>query len=122
MKIIYAALLLVSLQSARIVYAQGCSDAGICTIHSIKNNTETYTSAGAMSNNIKIGFGYGKGEKALNNYTWQLEYNRRLTEKLSVTGKINYAAINGELANTSGPGDLFLSVTNIVGMKMDVGE
>ena len=89
--------------------AQGCSDAGVCTIHSIKNNAEGHESKAGKNNDLSIGFGYGKGERSTNNYIWYVEYTRSLSARSSITGKLNYTAINGELANITGPGDLFLS-------------
>ena len=117
MKIICGVFFFISLLSARTLFAQGCSDAGVCTIHSIKNNATANQSAEARKNEITIGVGFGKGEKSTNNYSGHFEYTRNLTKKLSVTGKVNYAAISGELANTNGPGDLFLSISNSFDVK-----
>jgi hypothetical protein len=97
--------------------AQGCSDAGVCTLHSIKNNAEGHDSKKGKKNDLTIGFGYGKGERSTNNYTWYAEYTRSLTKRTSVTGKLNYSAISGELANSSGLGDLFLSVNHAFDIK-----
>ena len=117
MKIICGVFLFVSLLSSRTLSAQGCSDAGVCTIHSIKNNAEANHSSEGRRNEIIIGFGFGKGENSTNNYSGYFEYTRNLTKKLYVSGRVNYAAINGELANTSGPGDLFFSITHTFNVK-----
>jgi hypothetical protein len=98
-------------------FAQGCSDAGVCTLHSIKNNAEGHESKKGKKNDLTVGIGYGKGERSTNNYTWYAEYTRSLSKKTSVTGKFSYNAINGELANTSGLGDLFLSVNHAFDVK-----
>jgi hypothetical protein len=95
--------------SAR-THAQGCSDAGVCTLNSIKDNT--HGAAENKANNITIGFSYGKGERKTNDYTPYIEYTRNLSSSTSVTGKISFAAVTGELANTSGLGDLFVSVNH----------
>ena len=92
--------------------AQGCSDAGVCSLHSIKNNAEGHESKDGKNNDISIGFAYGKGERSTNNYAGYLEYTRSITKRTSVTGKLGYSFINGELANTNGPTDLFLSVNH----------
>jgi hypothetical protein len=99
------------------LHAQGCSDAGVCTLHSIKNNAEAHESKEGKKNDLSIGFGYGKGERSTNNYTWYAEYTRSLSKKTSVTGKLGYSSISGELANTSGLTDLFLSVNHAFGTK-----
>lgn len=92
--------------------AQGCSDAGVCTIHSFKNNTEKNTEENKNNNEVVAGFAFGKGERSVSYYTSYIEYTRSLNERTSVTGKIVYSAINGELARTAGLGDLFLSVNH----------
>lgn len=97
--------------------AQGCSDAGVCTIHSIKNNAEAHESKEGKKNDLAIGFGYGKGERSTNNFTGYLEYTRSFSNRTSVTGKIGYSVINGELANTAGLTDLFLSVNHTFDVK-----
>jgi len=100
-----------------IVNAQGCSDAGVCTIHAIKNNTESEGGADKTKNEVVVGFSFGKGERKTNDYTTAVEYTRRLTKQTSVTGKINFSAVTGELANTTGLGDLFLSVNHAFDIK-----
>jgi hypothetical protein len=96
---------------------QGCSDAGVCTLHSIKNNAEAHESKKGKQNDLSVGFGYGKGERSTNNYTGYLEYTRTITGRTSVTGKLGYSFINGELANTNGLTDLFLSVNHAFDVK-----
>jgi hypothetical protein len=103
--------------SVNSINAQGCSDAGVCSIHSIKNNAEGHESRNDDKNDLTVGFGYGGGERNTNNYTWYTEYTRTITGKTSVTGKLSYSAINGELGNTSGFGDLFLSVNHAFDIK-----
>jgi hypothetical protein len=97
--------------------SQGCSDAGVCTIHSIKNNAEAHETKKGVKNDLSIGFAFGKGERSTANYTGYLEYTRSLSAKTSLTGKLCYNAINGELASTSGPGDLFLSINHAFDTK-----
>lgn len=117
-KLIYTTgLLSVSLFSAKGINAQGCSDAGVCSIHSIKNNAEAHEPGAKDKNDLSIGFGYGKGERSTNNYTLYFEYTRSLSNRTSVTGKVSYSAISGELAKTNGPGDLFLSVNHAFDVK-----
>jgi hypothetical protein len=99
------------------VNAQGCSDAGVCSIHAIKNSAEAHESKDGKSNDLSIGFGYGIGERSTNNYTGYLEYTRSFSSRTSLTGKLSYNAISGELANTSGLGDLFLSINHAFDIK-----
>jgi hypothetical protein len=98
------------------VKAQGCSDAGFCTIHSIKNNTGK-SGKDNKNNEVAVGFNFGKGERSTSYYNWEVEYTRTLTKRTSVTGKIGYSFISGELANTNGLSDLFLSVNHAFAIK-----
>lgn len=97
--------------------AQGCSDAGVCTLHSIKNNAEGHESRNGNKNDLSIGFAYGKGERSTNNYTGYVEYTRTITGRTSVTGKLGYSLVSGELSNTNGLTDLFLSVNHAFDIK-----
>ena len=99
------------------ISAQGCSDAGVCTLHSIKNNAEAHESKDGKRNDVSVGFAYGKGERSTNNYTGYVEYTRTISNRTSVTGKLGYSFINGELANTNGLTDLFLSVNHAFDVK-----
>lgn len=91
------------------VSAQGCSDAGVCTIHAIKSDQTPASGGMATKNELTVSSGFARGERCTNIFTGQLEYNHRFKNDISITGKINYYHINGELASTNGPGDLFLS-------------
>lgn len=90
------------------IYAQGCSDAGVCTIHSIKDNTQAKESS--RKNELAFGFSFGQGEDDVNYYTPSIDYTRELGRQTSITAKLDYSSIHGHLTNTSGIGDLFLSV------------
>lgn len=89
-------------------FAQGCSDAGICTINTIKDqylhNEET-----SYKNTVKAGLTYGIGEydlRVTNPYT---EISVKLLNKLLLAGKIGYSFNYGELANTNNLSDLILT-------------
>ncbi len=98
------------------VNGQGCSDAGFCTIHSIKNNTGK-AGGDDKNNEISVGFNFGKGERSVSYYNWEIEYTRSITERTSATAKIGYSFINGELAKTSGFSDVFVSVNHAFDTK-----
>jgi hypothetical protein len=112
MKKVFSLLLSIYILSTLKTNAQGCSDAGVCSIHSIKNSAEAHEPKKGKKNDLSIGIGYGVGERSTNNYTGYFEYTRSLSSQTSVTGKLSYNAINGELAKTSGLGDVFLSVNH----------
>jgi hypothetical protein len=98
------------------IKAQGCSDAGFCTIHSIRNNTKKSVETD-KNNEVTAGFIFGKGERTVSYYTWELEYTRSINERTSATAKLGYSFISGELAKTNGPTDLFLSVNYAFDVK-----
>lgn len=101
--------------TAKNSFAQGCSDAGVCTIHSIKNNTDGVDDG--KNNEVLVGFSFGKGERSISYFTPYVEYTRSIGERTSLSGKISFSAINGELASTSGFGDIFLSVNHAFDKK-----
>ncbi len=109
MRIQVALLFLLSFSIQKEAKAQGCSDAGVCTIHSIKSGLTSVSGVKATKNELSISTGFARGERGTNILTTQLEYTHQFKNHLSITGKINYHSIKGELAKTSGPGDLFLS-------------
>ena len=86
MKKVTIGFLFVLLLSVRNLNAQGCSDAGVCSIHSFKNNAEAHESKEGKKNDLSVGFGYGIGERSTDNYTWYAEYTRTITKRTSVTG------------------------------------
>ena len=92
------------------IQSQGCSDAGVCRLHPIESTANPKTGARESKHEIGIGTGYALGERKTDIFTLQLEYSYRFKNRLSVTGKLNFNHISGELAKTNGPGDLFLSI------------
>lgn len=91
------------------LFAQGCSDAGFCTLNTIKEHTTE-----RALNTLNFGVNYGKGDHSINNYGAFIEYQRNINEYISLTGKLNFAYINGELGSTSGLSDFFLSTNYVV--------
>jgi hypothetical protein len=109
MRIQVALLFLLSFSIQKEVKAQGCSDAGVCTIHSIKSGLTSASGLKATKNELSISTGFARGERGTNILTSQIEYSHRFKNDISITGKMNYYSIKGELASTNGPGDIFLS-------------
>jgi hypothetical protein len=108
-------------------FSQGCSDAGVCAINSIKDHSVNILQQDYNRNNFTTGITYGLGEfdlKATNPY---VEYQYLFNSKMSITGKLTYGFINGELANTSNLGDLILTsnkylyVKDLTSMSLTLG-
>lgn len=88
-------------------FAQGCSDAGFCSINSIKGiemeHEEIYL------NKFSAGISYGKADHNISVANPFIEYMRYINNDLSLTAKLNYFSLTGSLANTSGFSDIILS-------------
>ena len=89
------------------LYAQGCSDAGFCTIDSFKPHeheqvTEDY-------NSFKIGTNYGAADYSISAIGLYLEYNRKFSEKLSLDAKLTALSQSGNDISVFGLSDLFLN-------------
>lgn len=105
MKIIIVFITFLTISSLRNdLIAQGCSDAGFCTLNTIKEHMVEKS-----LNTLNFGVNYGKGDHSINNYGAFIEYQRNINKYISLTGKLNFAYINGEFGNTSGLSDFFLS-------------
>jgi hypothetical protein len=105
-KLILIATILVTLQ-ANCSYAQGCSDAGFCTINSFKPNSTDST--GVSNNQFKIGAFYGKADHSISVYGNYLEYNQRLNEKFGLDAKLTTLAQNGNGISVYGFSDIFVN-------------
>ncbi|MBP7272589.1 MAG: hypothetical protein KA974_02035, partial [Saprospiraceae bacterium] len=91
----------------QIAFGQGCSDAGFCTLNSIKPANEN--SMTTPPNQIKIGAFYGTADNSITVWGNYLEYNRQVTDNFGLDAKVTTLAQSGNNINTFGAGDLFLS-------------
>ena len=98
--------LLLLLQS-NYLSAQGCSDAGFCTINSLQPNNND--SIKAYHNQIKNGIFFGKADNSVSVFGNYIEYNRQINEKLGVDAKLTTLAQNGNDVSTFGLSDIFLN-------------
>lgn len=90
-------------------YAQGCSDAGFCTIGSIKPQ-------GAALQNIKkqkltVILANGIGDESVFVFTPGIQYDNQLSDRWSIQAKITANYASGNLGNAFGLGDAYLSGT-----------
>jgi hypothetical protein len=91
--------------------SQGCSDAGICTVHSMLPEQEARTdSSKSMNNTVNAGLVFGMSQWDVLAFTPYLEYSRKMGKHFSVTGRVTYGLRSGELGDIHGPSDLFLSI------------
>lgn len=84
--------------------SQGCSDAGLCTAGSMKDN-------GADDEKWRFGINsqYGQGDQKVDIFTQQLEISRRFSDKLLVQVKMPWINTSGNLGSNQGIGDLVLT-------------
>jgi hypothetical protein len=91
--------------------SQGCSDAGICTVHSMMPEQEArMDSAITRNNTFNAGVVFGMSQWDVLTFTPYLEYSRSLGQHFSLTGRFTYGLRSGELGDIHGPSDLFLSL------------
>lgn len=90
-------------------YAQGCSDAGFCTIGNIKPH-------GAALQNIKkqkltVILANGIGDESVFVFTPGIQYDNQLSDRWTIQAKITANYASGNLGNAFGLGDAYLSGT-----------
>lgn len=86
-----------------ISFAQGCSDAGICTIgHSFDSDEKV------LKNNIEVGTIFGGGEADVTYLSPYISYTRKFNEKFSLSTKVTFSSANGEFGTRAAFGDAFL--------------
>ncbi|UCH14334.1 MAG: hypothetical protein JSV22_14700 [Bacteroidales bacterium] len=89
-------------------YSQGCSDAGFCTIDLLKDHSMP-GSEDNLKNTLKAGLTYGVGDFSINVISPYLEYGNNISENLSLSAKVTFAATSGELNSNSNFSDIFLT-------------
>ncbi|MDZ4759258.1 MAG: hypothetical protein SGJ10_14115 [Bacteroidota bacterium] len=87
--------------------AQGCSDAGFCTLNSFKPNS--LDSIDKMKNQFKIGVSFGKADYAISTFGNYLEYNRILNNKFSIDVKLTSLLQQGNNVLALGLSDIYLN-------------
>lgn len=84
-------------------FAQGCSDAGICSIANSFN-----TSDREYKNGIEIGSVFGAGEADVTYFLPYVTYTRTVNDRLSLSSKITYSVASGSFGKRGGFGDAYL--------------
>lgn len=88
-------------------YAQGCSDAGFCTINTFKPNSNDSTKM--LKNQFKLGAFWGQANNSIAVYGTYLEYNRQLSRNFGLDAKLTTLAQNGNNISVYGLSDLFIN-------------
>ncbi|MFP4544334.1 MAG: hypothetical protein ACOC2K_03010 [Bacteroidota bacterium] len=87
--------------------AQGCSDAGACSIGDIGMSE---SSNNADLNTIQLGLNYGLGMENTAVSGISLSYSRLINDNFRPGIKVNYSYTNGDLGTNSGFGDIFINL------------
>ncbi len=89
-------------------HAQGCSDAGFCTINSLKPHSSNDPES-ALSNQIKLGISLGKADHDITVISEFLEYHKQVSSRSSIDIKLSYISQKNDLVSSSGFSDLFIN-------------
>ena len=91
----------------KVSIGQGCSDAGFCTISSIK--PDDHDSTETINNQIKVGIFLGNADHSISAYGNYFEYNRLLNDKFGLEVKLTTIGQTGNDISVFGVSDLFLN-------------
>jgi hypothetical protein len=84
-------------------FAQGCSDAGICSIGNSFQSTEK-----EYKNNIEISAIFGAGEADVTYFSPFISYGRKVNERFSWSSKVTFSSAKGSFGTRAAFGDAFL--------------
>ncbi len=84
-------------------FAQGCSDAGICSIGNSFRSSEK-----EFKNNIEISAIFGAGEADVIYFSPYISYGRKVNERFSWSSKVTFSTANGSFGTRAAFGDAFL--------------
>ncbi len=101
-------------------WAQGCSDAGACSISDFKHDAHGNLDSASLSY-VKLGFNYGLADYSITVFGAYAEYGRQLSEKLGFKVKLTGISQNGNEVSSTGLSDIFLTSNYSVGAVDVVG-
>ena len=84
-------------------FAQGCSDAGICSVgHAFDNAVKE------KKNNIEVATIYGVGESDVTYFSPYVSYTRRVNERVALSTKVTFSSASGSFGTRATFGDAYL--------------
>mgnify|MGYP005812513583 CR=1 FL=1 len=108
-------LIAVSQLSGPVLHAQGCSDAGFCTMGAMKPDQPYNKRIAIRLRSMEIGFYRGTTPLTPVIYVATADLNFGINDRTWFQVKLPYQAVTGQLGSTSGLGDISLCMTrNIV--------
>ncbi|MDI9365179.1 MAG: hypothetical protein QM541_09530 [Flavobacterium sp.] len=102
-------LVIIFLAPSANVLAQGCSDAGFCTIGSIK--PQGADSLNPKKQHLTVLLPFGLGDEGVIVYTPGIQYDVRFNKQWALQARLTANYATGSLGNATGLGDIFLATT-----------
>ena len=99
---------------AQNTHAQGCSDAGFCTMGAMKPNQSFNKKLDVRLQSIEISHGYGFTKFGTHIWATTLDANFSFNTKTAFQVKLPYMFTSGRLGDTHGVSDISLSLTRNV--------
>jgi hypothetical protein len=93
------------------VFGQGCSDAGFCTMGAMKPSQDYNKNIPVKLRSISLGFYEGQSNTSAIIRAGIVDFGLTLGSEYDLQIKVPYMFIEGNFGNTSGIGDISLSVT-----------
>lgn len=103
--------LLFLLMATQQSFAQGCSDAGFCTMGAMRPNQNAPGSAVLKLRSLEIGQYLGRTQFKDYIAAYTLDFNFTIGKKMGAQVKLPYMMVSGPLAKTHGFGDVSVSVS-----------
>lgn len=88
-------------------YAQGCSDAGFCSLGVLKNHIQNSMTTMQKRHAIDFGISYGLGEQNTSTINTYLQYQVNFNSRLSFQSKLTATYATGFLGSTFDAGDVY---------------
>lgn len=105
MKFFYLVIFTLAITSSG--FAQGCSDAGFCSLGALKNNIPDTVVSRQQRHIIDLGVNYGLGEQNTNTINTYVEYQVNFKSKFSFQTKLTSTYASGFLGKNFDVGDLY---------------
>lgn len=105
---IFFTFLFLILASSITVKAQGCSDAGFCTIGSFKHETDK-NKLTTKKHQLTLITPIGLGDESVFVFSPALQYDINVSQSFSLQGKITGNYASGNLGTATGLGDIFIT-------------
>ena len=100
------------------IRAQGCSDAGVCSIGSSHSITDDSTSIdSSATSSVSLTASLGMGEQGVSIFQIIPELNIGITKKISLQARIPFMATSGNLDDVTGIGDVVMGLSFIANKK-----